>query len=210
MIGVHVMKNILIPVITVLGLEFGTTIAFSVVTESIFAWPGVGKLIIDSINLLDRPVIVAYLMLIVLICSSPVNLVVDLLYTVLDPRVLLEQQRMSTSHDDRRGGKSPFRRLVLRLRAESKLATAIGFVAVCSDLDLRRVCALDFAAGPVRSGAARHHGWTACRPAPSRRSGLKFWLGTDDQGRDMLSGNPVWAAHLADSWAPGRRCWRGL
>ena len=91
-IGVHVMKNILIPVITVLGLEFGTTIAFSVVTESIFAWPGVGKLIIDSINLLDRPVIVAYLMLIVLIFVA-INLVVDLLYTVLDPRVLLEQQR---------------------------------------------------------------------------------------------------------------------
>ncbi|QYU66187.1 ABC transporter permease [Leptolyngbya sp. 15MV] len=56
---VHVFKNILIPVVTVTGLEFGSTIAFSVVTESIFAWPGMGKLIIDSINVLDRPVIVA-------------------------------------------------------------------------------------------------------------------------------------------------------
>ena len=64
-VGVHVMKNIMIPVLTVLGLEFATTIAFSVVTESIFAWPGMGKLIIDSINVLDRPIIVAYLMLIV-------------------------------------------------------------------------------------------------------------------------------------------------
>lgn len=90
-IGVHVMKNILIPVVTVLGLEFGTTIAFSVVTESIFAWPGVGKLIIDSINLLDRPVIVAYLMLIVLLFVL-INLLVDLLYTALDPRVRLEEQ----------------------------------------------------------------------------------------------------------------------
>ncbi|GAC1341644.1 MAG: ABC transporter permease [Acetobacteraceae bacterium] len=90
-IGVHVMKNILIPVVTVVGLELGTTIAFSVVTESIFAWPGMGKLIIDSINLLDRPIIVAYLMLIVLLFVL-INLMVDLLYTALDPRVRLDQQ----------------------------------------------------------------------------------------------------------------------
>ena len=74
---VHVLKNIMIPVITVVGLEFGGTIAFSVVTESIFAWPGMGKLIIDSINVLDRPVIVAYLMLIVLMFII-INLLVDL------------------------------------------------------------------------------------------------------------------------------------
>ena len=90
-IGVHVMKNIMIPVVTVVGLELGTTIAFSVVTESIFAWPGMGKLIIDSINLLDRPVIVAYLMLIVLLFVA-INLSVDLLYTALDPRVRLDQR----------------------------------------------------------------------------------------------------------------------
>lgn len=88
-IGVHVMKNIMIPVVTVIGLEFGSTIAFSVVTESVFAYPGMGKLIIDSINLLDRPVIVAYLM--VIVCMFVViNLVVDILYKVLDPRVRLE------------------------------------------------------------------------------------------------------------------------
>ena len=83
------MKNIMIPVVTVVGLEFGSTIAFSVVTESVFAWPGMGKLIIDSINVLDRPVIVAYLMIIVLLFVV-INLIVDLLYTVLDPRVRLE------------------------------------------------------------------------------------------------------------------------
>jgi peptide/nickel transport system permease protein len=86
---VHVFKNILIPVVTVTGLEFGSTIAFSVVTESIFAWPGMGKLIIDSINVLDRPVIVAYLMIIVLLFIT-INLVVDLTYSMLDPRVRLE------------------------------------------------------------------------------------------------------------------------
>ena len=85
---VHVLRNILIPVVTVVGLELGSTIAFSVVTESVFAWPGMGKLIIDSINVLDRPVIVAYLMIVVLMFVT-INLVVDLLYTVLDPRVRL-------------------------------------------------------------------------------------------------------------------------
>ena len=83
---VHVLKNIMIPVVTVLGLQFGSTVAFAVVTESVFAWPGMGKLIIDSINVLDRPVIVAYLMMIVLMFVT-INLIVDLLYSVLDPRV---------------------------------------------------------------------------------------------------------------------------
>jgi len=86
---VHVFKNILIPVVTVVGLELGGTIAFSVVTESVFAWPGMGKLIIDSINVLDRPVIVAYLLMIVLMFIV-INLVVDIVYTMLDPRVRLE------------------------------------------------------------------------------------------------------------------------
>ncbi|MEO3472425.1 ABC transporter permease [Roseomonas sp. CAU 1739] len=88
---VHVFKNILIPVVTVVGLELGSTIAFSVVTESVFAWPGMGKLIIDSINVLDRPVIVAYLMIIVLMFIT-INLVVDLTYSMLDPRVRLESK----------------------------------------------------------------------------------------------------------------------
>ncbi|MCK8785433.1 ABC transporter permease [Roseomonas sp. NAR14] len=85
---VHVLKAIMIPVVTVLGLEFGQTVAFSVVTESVFAWPGVGKLIVDSIYQLDRPVIVAYLMLIVLLFIL-INLAVDLAYSLLDPRVRL-------------------------------------------------------------------------------------------------------------------------
>ena len=86
---VHLMKNIMIPVVTVTGLEFGGLIAFSVVTETIFAWPGMGKLIIDSILLLDRPVVVAYLMITVMMFVV-INLVVDVLYSVLDPRVRLQ------------------------------------------------------------------------------------------------------------------------
>jgi peptide/nickel transport system permease protein len=91
-IGVHLLKNILIPVITVLGLEFGNLVAFSVVTETIFAWPGMGKLLISSIQSLDRPVIVAYLIMIVLMFVV-INLVVDVLYSVLDPRVRLGEQK---------------------------------------------------------------------------------------------------------------------
>jgi peptide/nickel transport system permease protein len=87
-VGVHVLKNIMIPIVTVIALQFGSVIAFSVVTETIFAWPGMGKLLIDSINVLDRPVIVAYLMIIVTLFIF-VNLAVDLLYSVLDPRVRL-------------------------------------------------------------------------------------------------------------------------
>ena len=87
-IGVHLLKNILIPVVTVLGLEFGNLVAFSVVTESIFAWPGMGKLLIGAIQSLDRPVIVAYLILVVLMFVA-INLVVDILYSILDPRVRL-------------------------------------------------------------------------------------------------------------------------
>ena len=86
---VHVMKNIMIPVVTVLGLEFGGLIAFSVVTETVFAWPGMGKLIIDAIQNLDRPIVVAYLMITVLLFVV-INLVVDILYSVLDPRVRIQ------------------------------------------------------------------------------------------------------------------------
>ncbi len=85
-IGVHVLKNIMIPIVTVVGLEFGSLIATAVVTESIFAWPGVGKLLIDSITLVDRPVVVAYVMMVVVIYVL-INLIVDILYSWLDPRV---------------------------------------------------------------------------------------------------------------------------
>lgn len=89
---VHIAKNIMIPVVTVLGLELGSMIAFAVVTESVFAWPGMGKLLIDSIQHLDRPVVVAYLMLTVFMFIV-INLMVDLLYCVLDPRVRLAEVR---------------------------------------------------------------------------------------------------------------------
>ena len=88
-IMLHLMKNIMIPVVTVIGLEFGGLIAFSVITETIFAWPGMGKLIIESILLLDRPMVVAYLMITVMMFVV-INLAVDIIYSVLDPRVRLQ------------------------------------------------------------------------------------------------------------------------
>lgn len=88
-IGVHILKNIMIPVVTVLGLELGSMIAFAVVTETVFAYPGMGKLLIDSIGRLDRPIVVAYVMMTVVIFVV-INLVVDLVYAVIDPRVRLQ------------------------------------------------------------------------------------------------------------------------
>ena len=89
-IGVHLLKNILIPLVTVIGLELGSVIAFAVVTETIFAWPGMGKLVIDSIFQLDRPVVVAYLLVTVFMFIL-INLAVDLLYSALDPRVRIAE-----------------------------------------------------------------------------------------------------------------------
>ncbi len=82
----HVLRLISIPIVTVFGLEFASTLAFAVVTETIFSWPGVGKLIIDSITALDRPVMVAYLVLVAILFML-INLLVDLAYALLDPRL---------------------------------------------------------------------------------------------------------------------------
>ncbi len=87
----HVMKNIMIPIVTVLGMEFGGVIAFAVVTESIFSWPGVGKMLIDAIAVLDRPLIVAYLMFVVFMFVV-INLAVDIIYSMLDPRVRIGER----------------------------------------------------------------------------------------------------------------------
>lgn len=91
-IRVHVLKNIMIPIITVIGLEFGSLVAFSVVTETIFSWPGMGKLLLEAIQRLDRPVIVAYIMVVVVLFVV-INLVVDIMYSVLDPRVRLGEAK---------------------------------------------------------------------------------------------------------------------
>ncbi|MFZ4530220.1 MAG: ABC transporter permease [Alsobacter sp.] len=82
----HVLWLIAIPIVTVFGLELGSTLAFAVVTETIFSWPGLGKLIIDSIQSLDRPVMVAYLVLVSMLFIL-INFAVDIAYVALDPRL---------------------------------------------------------------------------------------------------------------------------
>ncbi|MEI6876167.1 MAG: ABC transporter permease [Spirochaetota bacterium] len=89
---VHVFKNVLIPIVTVVGMELGSLIAFGVVTETIYAWPGTGKLLIDSINRLDRPMIVAWLMITVMMFIV-INLIVDLSYSLIDPRIRLQRRK---------------------------------------------------------------------------------------------------------------------
>lgn len=85
----YVLRYISIPLVTVFGIYFGTLIAFTVVTESVFSWPGMGKLIIESIGQLDRPLVLAYMMLSIVLFMV-INLVVDVLYCLLDPRVRLK------------------------------------------------------------------------------------------------------------------------
>jgi peptide/nickel transport system permease protein len=82
----HALKNTLVPVITVAGLQLGTLIAFAIVTETVFAWPGVGQLFIQSVQFADIPVMAAYLLLIGLLFVV-INLAVDLLYFAVDPRL---------------------------------------------------------------------------------------------------------------------------
>lgn len=82
----HALRNTLIPIITVAGLQLGSMIAFSIITETVFQWPGLGLLIIQAINFGDVPVIAAYLLLIALLFVL-INMVVDLLYFAVDPRL---------------------------------------------------------------------------------------------------------------------------
>jgi peptide/nickel transport system permease protein len=86
----HALKNTLVPVITVIGLQFGGIVAFSLVTETVFQWPGVGLLLVQSVAVADIPVMSAYLLLIALVFVL-INLVVDLLYFAVDPRLRLQR-----------------------------------------------------------------------------------------------------------------------
>ena len=82
----HALKNTLVPVITVAGLQFGSVIAFSIITETVFQWPGMGLLFVQAIQNVDIPIMAAYLLMISLIFVT-INLAVDILYTVVDPRL---------------------------------------------------------------------------------------------------------------------------
>jgi ABC-type dipeptide/oligopeptide/nickel transport system permease component len=86
----HALKNTMVPVITITGLQLGAIIAFAIITETVFQWPGVGALFINSVRFVDVPVMAAYLMLIAVIFVV-INLIVDLLYYAVDPRLRVER-----------------------------------------------------------------------------------------------------------------------
>jgi peptide/nickel transport system permease protein len=86
----HGLSNTLVPVITIIGLQFGGVVAFSIVTESVFQWPGLGLLFLESIRFVDIPVMATYLVLIALFFVV-INLIVDLLYAVIDPRLRVQK-----------------------------------------------------------------------------------------------------------------------
>ena len=82
----HALKNTLVPVITVAGLQFGSVIAFAIITETVFQWPGMGLLFVQAVQNVDIPIMAAYLLMVSLIFVT-INLIVDILYTVVDPRL---------------------------------------------------------------------------------------------------------------------------
>lgn len=88
----HALKNTMVPVITITGLQLGGIIAFAIITESVFQWPGMGLLFIQAINMVDIPVMAAYLILVALFFVV-INLIVDLLYLIVDPRLRVGRGR---------------------------------------------------------------------------------------------------------------------
>ena len=90
----HALKNTLVPVITIVGLQIGGLLGFSIVTETVFQWPGMGLLLVQSIGVADIPVMSAYLMLIALIFVV-INLIVDLLYYAVDPRLRVDRRALT-------------------------------------------------------------------------------------------------------------------
>ena len=86
----HALKNTMVPVITITGLQLGSIIAFAIITETVFQWPGVGLLFINAIQFVDIPVMAAYLMMISVMFVG-INLIVDLLYFAIDPRLRVDR-----------------------------------------------------------------------------------------------------------------------
>jgi len=104
----HALKNTLVPVITITGLQLGSIIAFAIITEQVFQWPGMGLLFIQAVNEVDIPVMASYLMMIALFFVA-INLVVDLLYYVVDPRLRVDRAVAGGHGSDTLAGRSRLR-----------------------------------------------------------------------------------------------------
>ena len=184
----------MIPIATVSGLEFGLSVAFAVITETVFAWPGMGKLLIDLILLLDRPVVVAYLMIIVVFFFVVLNLLVDLLYSVLDPRVRLRKPRDMSWNRRSIPPSSPSLRRSRRRRSSASCQTSARTGSPCSAwsswlsrCSSRSSCRLSPLQNPFDIGSLDL--LDAKSPPGTVSSDGKFtnWLGTDGQALDMMS-----------------------
>ena len=92
----HALRNTLVPVITIIGLQFGMLLAFSLITETVFQWPGVGLLLVQSVAVADIPVMSAYLMLVAVVFVV-INLVVDLMYFAVDPRLRVQRRAVAAA-----------------------------------------------------------------------------------------------------------------
>lgn len=92
MIRKHALKNALIPVVTVIGLQFGSLLGGATLTETVFAWPGVGSLVVDSIKSKDAPMVLGCIVMLT-ITFSVINLIVDLLYAYIDPRIKAQYKK---------------------------------------------------------------------------------------------------------------------
>jgi ABC-type dipeptide/oligopeptide/nickel transport system permease subunit len=190
----HALKNTLVPVITITGLQLGSLIAFAIITETVFQWPGMGFLFIQAVQFADIPVMAAYLCLIALIFVV-VNLVVDLLYFAVDPRLRLESRRPATEHRmsasapitptaARRAGPLLRRRRLVQLPHSPMAILAGGDRVLCT------FCAV-FApwVSPHNPFDLATLDLSDARLPPAWMAGgsRTYLLGTDDQGRDILS-----------------------
>ena len=92
MIRKHALKNALIPVVTVIGLQFGSLLGGATLTETVFAWPGVGRRVVDSIKSKDAPMVLGCIVMLT-ITFSVINLIVDLLYAYIDPRIKAQYKK---------------------------------------------------------------------------------------------------------------------
>ena len=86
----HALKNTMIPVITITGLQLGSIIAFAIITETVFQWPGIGLMFLQAVQDVDVPIMAAYLLMIAFLFVF-INLIVDILYVVVDPRIRIEK-----------------------------------------------------------------------------------------------------------------------
>ena len=169
------------PVITIIGLQFGGIVAFSLVTETVFQWPGMGLLLVQSVAVADIPVMSAYLLLIALVFVL-INLTVDLLYYAVDPRLRAIAAADCSMNGSRALGQRP--------RSTASAARRWRVVSALVALVLVIARGVGAVAGAARPDGCRQS--CRCWTASSRRLACADadWsnpLGTDNQGRDVLS-----------------------